>query len=283
MEVWWHLYIPPLLTLLDDPLTRVRSRGLRLATSFLRKFPARKLRATGLASVFEDAVFPTLSYLPSLTPEAESVALLDPAFDALLVLAGQLSVDLVPPGKAGEGKKDERRLLDRILRQGVLSGYFHCPEHPGIVEVLMRKTGRVVEALGLGAVKHLKDLVPMLKGVITDPFAYSRLKTLREGSGAMQVVIQNCWPRLVEGVWAEEMLGIVVIGWVGLLDHEVVEGNKEKGQRKGEDLEGITEELRKTVAMLAAVAKSGGVDLSEKVKPLVVKEPGLAGLFNKEQ
>jgi phage I-like protein len=46
-----------------------------------------------------------------------------------------------------------------------------------------------------------------------------------------------------------------------------------------EDVQGIREELKKTAAMLAAVAKTGGVDMAEKVAPLVAKEPALAGLF----
>ncbi|KAH8912820.1 hypothetical protein BR93DRAFT_922790 [Coniochaeta sp. PMI_546] len=275
----WPLYIPPLLTLLDDPLTRIRSRGLRLTTSFLSKFPASKLRSTGLAPVFEDAISPTLSYLPSLTPEAESIALLDPAFDALLVLASRLAEEAPEDGRVVEedgGGKEARRLLDRVMRRGVLTAYFHCPEYPGVVEVLMRKTRDVVRAMGVGAVKHLKDLVPVFRGVMTDPFAYGRPDTLMQGVRALQVVIENCWPRLVEGVWAEEMLGMVVVAWVHLLDQG---GGGMKGAGGKEDIEGIRGELRKTAAMLAAVAKAGGIDLAEKVKLLVAKEPALAELF----
>ncbi|OIW32451.1 hypothetical protein CONLIGDRAFT_712778 [Coniochaeta ligniaria NRRL 30616] len=263
----WPLYIPPLLTLLDDPQTRIRSRGLCLTTSFLSILPAPTLRATGLASVFEDAIFPSLSYLPSLTPEAESVALLDPAFDALLVLAGKLGA-----GEEEGGKREERRLLDKVLREGVLAGYFHCPEYPRIVEVLMQRAGDVLAALGLGGVKHLKDLVPVLKSVITDPFAYGRLETVVAGVRALQAVVGNCWPRLVEGVWAEEVLGVVVVGWVRLLDLD-------EERRGRDDVRGIREELRKTAMMMAAVARSGGVDFAEKVGPLVAREPALAELF----
>lgn len=270
----WPLYIPPLLSLIDDPSTRVRARGLRLAAAFLRRFPGPKLRATGLASVFEDAVFPTLSYLPSLTPEDESVALLGPAFDALLVLAGKLA----SAAEQLESAREERRLLDKILRQGVLSGYAHCPEHARVVEVLVRNAGSVVGALGVASVKYLKDLVPMLKGVVADPFASARPRTMMEGVRLLQVVIRNCWPRLVEGVWAEELLGVVVLGWVGSLDHD---GGKGKEGEEGE-IEGIRQGLRRTAEMLAVVAETGGVDLVEKVKPLVAKEPGLAGLLDKE-
>jgi hypothetical protein len=281
LEGCWHLFVPPLLTLLDDPLTRVRASGLRLAAVFLGKFPGARLRATGLARVFEDAMVPTLGYLPSVTPEEESVVLLDPAYDALLVLAGKLVAELESGKQEEVGKREERRLLDKMMRGGILTGYFHCPENPRIVEVLMRQTGRMVHALGLASVKHLKDLVPMFKGVLTDPFASARLGTMLEGVRALQVVLRNCWPRLVEGVWSEELLASIVLAWLGLLDvneYRAKHKDDEEGKRK-QEVEEIRLELRKTAAMLAAVVKTAGVDLTEKAKPLVDKEPALAELF----
>ncbi len=83
----WPLFTPVLLTLLDDPDTQIRCQGLAALHAFLGKLPAETLRNTGLASLFEDAVFPTLLFLPSMTPEAESVQLLRPAYAVLLALA----------------------------------------------------------------------------------------------------------------------------------------------------------------------------------------------------
>src|ERR1700726_550864 len=59
----WHLCIPPLLTLLDDPSTVVRVRGLRILSDLLKRIPSKILQQTGLAEVFEDAVMPTLLFL----------------------------------------------------------------------------------------------------------------------------------------------------------------------------------------------------------------------------
>jgi hypothetical protein len=275
----WPLYIPPLITLLDDPLTRIRARGLRLAASFLSKFPATKLRMTGLASVFEEAIFPTLNYLPSLTPERESILLLDPAFDALLVLARKLADPAAAAdGKEGEegSRRESRKLLDRILRGGVFAAFFHAGQHVAIVEVLMRKTSAVVAELGVHAVKHLKDLVPMFYGVLTEPFAFSHAVALRAAVGALQVTVENCWPRLVEGVWQEEMVRMLVVCWVHSLDLDDV---RQGGKLQDQDREDVRKELRKTALMLCAVAKTSGVDLAEKVATLITKEPAIAGLF----
>lgn len=124
---------------------------------FLAKFPDKTLRDTGLAQVFEDAIFPTLAFLPSLTPESESVLLLSAAYAALLRLA-----DKQPAlGKDGVPGAPKNGLLDKMLREGVLTGYFHAKEHVKIVEVLCRQTAAIVGEMGVHAVKHLKVSKPM--------------------------------------------------------------------------------------------------------------------------
>jgi hypothetical protein len=154
----WPLFIPVLLTLVDEPMTQIRRLGLLILTDFLVKFPDRTLHDTGLAQVFEDAIFPTLAFLPSLTPEAESLQLLDPAYAALINLARkQPSV-----GKDGIPGGPKNALLDKVLREGVFMGYFHAKEHVKIVEVLCRQAVFVLNEMGVHAVKHLKVRPPIL-------------------------------------------------------------------------------------------------------------------------
>lgn len=167
----WPLFIPVLLTLADDPSTAVRRRGLLILTDFLAKFPGRTLHDTGLAKVFEDAIFPTLAFLPSLTPDDESVQLLVPAYGALLRLADkqqQQQPTTATPAAAARGTKEEQQqpgvlpggakigLLDKVLREGVFMGYFHAKEHVRIVEVLCQQTAVILNEMGIHAVKHLK-------------------------------------------------------------------------------------------------------------------------------
>lgn len=150
----WPLFIPVLLTLLDDGATRVRCLGLVILDAFLDKFPDNILRDTGLASVFEDAVFPTLNFLPSITPEEESVQLLEHAYAALLALARKL--DSRPVAGKVASSTPRAKLLDKVLREGVFSAYFHAKDHVRIVEVLLGYTAKVLEEMGFHSVKHLK-------------------------------------------------------------------------------------------------------------------------------
>ena len=151
----WHLFTPVLLSLLDDGETYVRVRGLNSLATFLQKFPARLLRDTGLGQVFEEAVFPTVLFLPSLTPEHESLQLLPQAYEALLIVASKLSGDDSDAG----GKTDlqsKNRLLDKILRQGVFVGYDHAKTHIRITETLLNVTDSIIGHMGISVVKHLK-------------------------------------------------------------------------------------------------------------------------------
>jgi hypothetical protein len=153
----WPLFIPVLLTLVDDSATSIRQCGLHILADFLAKFPDKTLHDTGLAQVIEDAIFPTLAFLPSLTPEGESTALLPAAYAALRRLA-----DKKPAvGKDGIAGAPKNALLDKMLREGVFMGYFHAKEHVRIVEVLCRETAGILNAMGVHAVKHLKVSKPM--------------------------------------------------------------------------------------------------------------------------
>lgn len=147
--------MPVLLTLTDDTSTNIRRRGLLVLTDFLGKFPDMMLYQTGLGRVFEDTIFPTLTYLPSLTPEEESVQLLVPAFAALRCLASKPNgVD--PSRGVTLPRKQDYRLLDKILREGVLMAFFHAKEYVGVVEVLCQQTSLVLAQMGIHSVKHLK-------------------------------------------------------------------------------------------------------------------------------
>lgn len=154
MSQQWPLFIPVLLTLLDDGATRVRSVGLHIMSEFLTKFPDKILRDTGLASVFEDAVFPTLHFLPTITPEPESIQLLSPAYKSLLVLASKLDARV----KSGPNTSHtpRARFLDKLLRDGVLATYFHTKEHIRICQLLFDVNVWLVKDMGINAVKHLK-------------------------------------------------------------------------------------------------------------------------------
>lgn len=301
MSKQWPLFIPVLLTLLDDGATRVRSRGLISLDAFLQRLPDNILRDTGLASVFEDAVFPTLHFLPSITPEEESVQLLGQAYTALVSLARKLSATPAA-GKVASGTS-RVKLLDKMLREGVFSAYFHAKEHVRIVEVLLVHAAKILGEMGIHGVKHLKvsnllfskrqmpliahmgiyklaklklqDLVPMLSEIMTNPFAALAPSTLSAAINCLRATITNCWPRLSTPSYQSEMIKMLAVCYLSVHD--------DKDKLGTEQFAAIEAALVRTASMLTIATESCGgsedQDLSEKVAPLIAKEPLLAKLF----
>lgn len=138
-----------MLTLLDDPTTSVRVKGLEILQELLSKTPDQLLNQTGLGEVFEHAVLPTLLFLPGLTPVKESLQLLPQAYAALFSIA-----DVRFPVREDEIKKTE--IYDRVMRLGVLQGFLHSKHNALIIEVLLQQMGLLVSRMGIYSVKYLK-------------------------------------------------------------------------------------------------------------------------------
>lgn len=154
----WHLFTPVLLTLLDEGQTDVKVRALHIFGAFWARCPPGLMARVGLAGVFEQAVFPAVLYLPTLTPEEESVRILDAAYPALFQIAGLAYPEdaIGEPVKQPEFTEAQRRTLDKIIREGLLVGYHHASEHIRLTELFCMKAISIVNGMGILAVKHLK-------------------------------------------------------------------------------------------------------------------------------
>jgi hypothetical protein len=281
----WHLFVPPILTLLDDPSTSIRHRGLLTLTSFLPKLTARLLTQTGLDSVFEDAITPTLLYLPNLTPLEESLLLLPAAYAALFTLCN-VRYPLPPSSpasdsnlnpnpkekekvKAAEIERERLKFLDRTMRDGIIQGYTHASTHPAIVEILVQQLRTLVQKMGVHSVKHLKDIIPILSAVMTDPFAVSRSSLLLEAVRTTEVVVLNTWPRMREEGHRVEVIRALVLCWKTISDEE------------GE-MEGLAEVKREisVAGRLLVSAVEGEVDMRSELEPIMDVDAGLIeGVF----
>ena len=116
---------------------------------FLRITPASLLQRTGLGDVFYDALMPCLSYLPTLTPEEESLRLLSAVYPTFIFL-------IRARGTGKDSQVSRLRSLDSILRLGVLRGYSHAGEYVKIGEMLVARMTELINEMGIWSVKHLK-------------------------------------------------------------------------------------------------------------------------------
>jgi tRNA nucleotidyltransferase/poly(A) polymerase len=257
MEAKWHLLMPPILKMMDDVVVEWKARGCHMLSLLLgnlhqtsgeddTKKPSTAsqgstnfVQRTGYHNIFAEALLPMFTYIPSITPEGESVALLREVFPAVIVLAQFLPTD------TSKGDSQER-FLDRILREGVLSPLAHFPtpsSYPELATLIMSQVPILLGRMGIDTVKHLPDLVPLMSTILREPFALGHKRLLLSTLGALQSVLLNAWPRLLA------YRGAIMMGICMLWGRCVEERKKADGQ----DVEDVTKQVQESVAMMDAV------------------------------
>ncbi|KAI4721561.1 poly A polymerase C-terminal region-like protein [Aureobasidium sp. EXF-10727] len=261
----WHAIVPPLLSMLDDVDTGYKARGCELLKLLLDKTPPILLKRTGLGDVFEEALMPCLGYLPTLTPEDESARLLAVAYPALISLSNVLD----DPSTTSHSQKQPPRtkLLDNLIRKGVLMTFTYCPEHAKITTVTTSNLASILTCLGLDSVKHLPFILAMLSSILTHPFVTASPPLLLSSIQALQAVVLNTWPRM--HVHKSEVLKCVAVPWIRMQEENVA----------GDEFEKIREECRVLVQMLRDALQESVDGFDGEVRKLVEVDKRLAGLF----
>ncbi|KAH0547627.1 hypothetical protein FGG08_000116 [Glutinoglossum americanum] len=259
VEANWPLVIPPILTLIDDDLPEYKSKGCELLTILLKATSSALLGRTGLGEVFYDAVMPCLSYLPSLTSQDQSLRLLGEAYPVLTALSW-----LRYP--SSDKRKERMEMLDQVMRKGVLRGYFHCSDNVRIVELLVNQMRLLVKDMGIWSVKHLKDLIPLLSDVLSEPFGTAHPPLLIATIQTMQTIILTDWPRMP--VHRAEVLRGLTFCWLRLVE----DGPKVPS------FYDLKQELRDAVKLLKAAVRNE-VDIDADIKLILQSDGRLAELL----
>ncbi|CVK93113.1 uncharacterized protein FMAN_12519 [Fusarium mangiferae] len=261
----WPLFLPVLLALVENESTKTKVRGLKTTREFINKCPARVLQTTGIGRVFADVTFPLLLYLPSVTPEKESMTILIPAYDVLIKLA---------QSTGDTNSIERRRLFDKILRDGVFAGYFHASQHTRIVQILLQKVTAVINSLDIHTIKHLTPLLSMVSLVMTDPFAVSYPLTLIAATQTMSAIITNSWPRIRETEHMENVARILSLCWLNVSE-EIEHG----ASRTLADINTLSRELAHTAGILQALWDHDASQCPAKLSEALKQEPRLSNLF----
>ncbi|KAI9780234.1 MAG: hypothetical protein M1839_006794 [Geoglossum umbratile] len=260
VEANWPLVVPPILTLIDDDSTEYKAKGCELLTILLAITPPALLERTGLGEVFCDAVMPCLSYLPSLTPQDQSLRLLREAYPTLVALSRARY-----PSR--DQQKERMEMLDQVLRKGVLKGHFHCSDDVRITEFLVNQIRLLVNEMGIWSVKHLKDLTPLLSDILSDPFGTAYPPLLAAAIQTLHTIILTGQPRIA--AHRAEVLRGLAFCWLGLTDDEPKVQNSYE-LKKG---------LKDAVKLLIAAVQSE-VDINADIKSLVHSDGRLTEFFD---
>ncbi|KAI4743630.1 poly A polymerase C-terminal region-like protein [Aureobasidium sp. EXF-12298] len=265
VEKHWHGIVPPLLSMLDDIDTEYKAQGCELLKLLLDKTPPTLLKRTGLGDVFEEALMPCLGYLPTLTPEDESARLLAVAYPALISLSNAFE----NPSTTSSSRTQSQRikLLDSLIRKGVLMTFIYCPEHAKITTATTTNLTAILTSLGLDSVKHLPFILPMLSSILTHPFVTASPPLLLSSLRALQAIILNTWPRM--HVHKHEVLKCVTVPWIRMQEENVA----------GNEFDKIKEECRVVVQMLRDALHENLDEFDRELAELVMVDKMLDGLF----
>lgn len=305
LDAHFHLLVPPILHQIDDIDIVYKVSGCRcleLLCDNLHDAQSEILKRSGLADVFVEALKNNFSYLPTLTPEDESLMLyqaLYPAFRSLVkarfvtvkslpkpALSTSLIVDLDDvdePRNAKLAKPEEtlrQSYLTLILRHQLLYSLSHLSVGSGgggttcisLSTLLVSQFSWIFTDMGLASVVHVQTVLPLLRNILSDPFGTASPDMLLETVRALRVLIQTTWPRIQEKWWGECLRGIVSC-WLNVIDDE----KDVKDKTRKEALVAIKHELKVTARLLEDIVGEHFVTTSADLKN---EEPLLQELLN---
>jgi len=265
VEEYWPLLLPPILALLDDMEVKYKAFGCTLLSNLLATTPPALLARTGLGPVFDDAVTPCLSYLPTLTPEAESILLLDAAYPALYTLtAVRFSSNTTESVQAAPQHIPSLYVqqISHILHTQLLPSIDRMLEsHPAVVVTLLTHLSTLIAQLRTDTIAHLGDIVPMLTEILSMPFIAAYPPLPHAAARTLQVLLANAWPRIWR--WRGDVLGGLCAAWIRASEESEAEGNSGTRNTVGtesEQTEACKKEMRVVVNMLVAAVDAVVVD-----------------------
>lgn len=274
----WGYLIPPLLTLVDETDVVYRAEGAKLLGMLLQNSPpaCALLNRTGLAPVFEQSLMTNLSFLPSLTPETDTILIYNATIPTLITLANCYGTTFTNKARPSSKEPKKIELFDRVMRKGLLHAYKFCGENVRISEmVVLTHLPLLLDAYeSIEPVKFLKDLLPMLSNILADPFGTAYPPLLEKAAEVLERTIWTTWPRAF--FWRTEILRGVTICWLRIAEDEVAEDEADSLK-----LNDVKAGLIDVVGVLTvACAKTGHLsDLREDVKLLVMADNRLTSLF----
>ncbi|OGM45906.1 hypothetical protein ABOM_006070 [Aspergillus bombycis] len=315
LETHFPLLVPPILALIDDDTTTIKTKGCTLLRNLLTPIQETKspiLHRTNLTSVFEDALKPCLLSLPTITPEPDSISLLKEAYPALLTLQ-KTTYTLTPsPQTKPQSSKLETYIsrLTTTLRENLIPSFHHISStnptslspdfasfpYPRLSTLLLEQVVALLGELGIHTTKFLREIVPLVHDTLANPFGPAYPPMLLGAVEVVRVVVLNAHPRV--WMWRGEILGAVCACWLHVCEEEreIVDRVKRGGLSGGEGavMERLKKELRGVVYLLKfalrnSIQEDGGEgqleakeNLEKELQELVDAEEGLRGFLLEE-
>ncbi|KZV73557.1 hypothetical protein PENSPDRAFT_674505 [Peniophora sp. CONT] len=230
----WFLIVPPVMTLLDDFEIGWKIDGVTVARALVQNAPPELLKRTGVS----DLIFESFKRAMTLLHE--------PQTPLLLRSAASTAVSLVLRTTQEDSEERYVRLCG-LLGDGIIgSAWTYASREPETIQASVEVLPEIVNALGVGAVRYLKALIPQLcHPLLPDPDSKSVPQLQLVSLRALSCVISNCAPRIHK--WKGTILAAIASCVVTLDDTE-------KSGKSAPEAHDLREALREAYTKLESAA-----------------------------
>ncbi|KAI0772531.1 hypothetical protein BD413DRAFT_546322 [Trametes elegans] len=205
VERLWHLFIPPIMTYLDDYQAPYKLRGVHLVSELLTHAPTALLRRTGMDTLLSASLRSCLTFLHSTeTPDLVRAA---------VPTHIRLTTATTPEGSAARFDQ-----LCSLLGDGIVGNlWVYASRDAETIHASVDVLPELVQALGIGTVRFLKALIPQLVfPLVPAPENGASTPDKLSSARALLSVIRACAPRIHK--WRGTILEAVLKCWVDLAD-----------------------------------------------------------------
>ncbi|KAM5532640.1 hypothetical protein V8D89_013684 [Ganoderma adspersum] len=208
VEKLWHLFVPPIMTLLDDYEAKYKLKGVQVVSRLLEVSPPDLLRRTGIDSLLLNSLKTCLAFLQHReTPSLIRTTV--PTRVRLTELA------------TAEGSVARFDQLCALLGDDIIGNiWIYASRDPDALQASVDAIPTIVQALGIGASRYLKGLIPQLVfPLIPAPDNGASLGYKMSSLEALYVVIEACAPRIRK--WRGTILEAILKCWVDIPDSNI--------------------------------------------------------------
>ncbi|KZS97628.1 hypothetical protein SISNIDRAFT_472591 [Sistotremastrum niveocremeum HHB9708] len=217
-ERYWHLIIPPTMTMLDDLNGAWRIRGVELVSELLEHVPPELLRRTGVDRLISSSLHNVTGFLHNPeTPQLIEIAV--PVFI-------QFVKKTTAPGSSARFEE-----LSSLLGKGIIGTVWaYASRDQATIEVSVRCLPHIFSELGIGAARYMKSIVPQLLFLIVpEEFRVIPSSSQLAALSALTALITHM-PTRISG-WKADILDGVCRRWV--VTQETHRNNEMEAALKG--------------------------------------------------
>ncbi|VVT49332.1 uncharacterized protein SAPINGB_P002218 [Magnusiomyces paraingens] len=238
-QTQWSFFVPCVLNIIDYHNPAYKCKGADLLVLLIDSVSEDFFKKTGVATVFWEALKPSLTFLPPSTPISIAVPLSKSTFEAMIKLS---YLNLASKRKTSDDKKTNIKpisidLQEEYLLEGIFRGVSHTNKSPEMVTVFINSANiLVLNHLKTYTTPHLKPLIGIVVGTLCDPFISYAPELMSASAKLLQTLIRAVWFRIP--YYRYDILRGVIMA-----SRRIIE-------EKNDGLIGPSEDLRESVKML---------------------------------